>query len=375
MPVTLRKETNAWYIDVRVGKKRIRKKSPVNSKRGAQEYESLVRECLMRGEDPFAVEEEEAPASTFSDFIQEWMRTYVATNNKASEQAKKRTILGKHLLPYFGSHELESITERDVERYKATKKEEGLSHKTINNHLGVLRKALQCAVDWNELIKLPKIRRLKVGETKTATLTDEEVNTLMSYSDHQTPRTMLTLALYAGLRIGEVMGLHWKDVDLERGLLTVRYTLCIYAGLTTPKSNKTRVVPISQLLRWELEKQRKFSDGVRVVSHTDKGLEMNKNRADEIIRRVKKKTGLKKLHWHMLRHTFATRTHRHAEIRAVQELLGHSDVRTTMRYSHVGLDDKRRAVEALDPKPINFGHYLVTEPIHAPIQQTSSLRG
>src|SRR5439155_26765619 len=94
-------------------------------------------------------------------FSTEWFDKYVRTNNRPSEQKAKRLILQTHLLPEFGQMSLDEIRGERIEEYKAEKLAAGLSPKTVNNHLTVLRKCLRTAEAWGLLPKAPEIVWLK----------------------------------------------------------------------------------------------------------------------------------------------------------------------------------------------------------------------
>ncbi len=101
-------------------------------------------------------------------FAKEFIDTYATANNKPSEVQSKRTILKWHLVPEMGSLKLNEIGQRKIENYKARKLASGLSPKTVNNHLTVLRRLLSLAVEWEQLDHLPPFKWLKV-QTRSST--------------------------------------------------------------------------------------------------------------------------------------------------------------------------------------------------------------
>jgi len=143
-------------------------------------------------------------------------------------------------------------------------------------------------------------------------------------------------ALNTGSRIGEIFSLCWQNVDLERNLINV----------FSPKTQKTKIIPINSEVRrilefWALGRKNEF---VFYNQKTGKpfidlsaGLEL-----------ACKKAGITGVTWHTLRHTFASRLlERGVDIMTVKELLGHSTVTVTMRYTHSNLDSKVAAVGKL----------------------------
>ncbi len=373
---------NHWYVDVRHLGVRRRLRSPEDSKRGAQAYESVIRHRLACGYSLYnfgqhwgqdvppdtphePAKREESPedepttlSKTFRVFSEEWMNTYVATNNKPSEQKKKRHVLNKHLLPAFGALALPDITNLTIEHYKAQKLVDKLSAKTINNQLSILRKALTCARSWGFLETVPEFIWLKAQRPAIEYLSDDEVAALQAYGDEPLWSTMILLGLRAGLRIGELLGLHWEDVDLQANTLTVQRNLSEY-DLVTPKNNRIRVIPLSADVGLALSAWKKRSSPRRkagFVFLNDEGTPLNCYRADYALKRICRHVGIKEYSWHKLRHTFATHLlARGGDIRYVQELLGHSTLAMTERYTHVMGSKLRSTVELLSNNPQNSG--------------------
>ena len=133
-----------------------------------------------------------------------------------------------------------------MEAYKALKLEEGHHKKSINNHLTVLRKLLNLAVEWEIIDKAPKVRGFKlkinaIGEDEY--LTFDEAERLLRAAAPEW-RALIVVGLKTGLRVGELLALKWQDVDLVTGQLVVRRTL--WKGQEgPPKSGRTRPVPLS----------------------------------------------------------------------------------------------------------------------------------
>jgi len=348
---------NTWWVDFRFKGERNRQRSPDNSRAGALAYESVLRARLAKGE---AVSGPTKPLGVaFRDFAPNWLETYVRTNNKPSEFVRKRSVLRLGLVPFFGGMALDEITEAKVEQYKAARLRDGLKPKSVNNHLTVLSACLKKAVDCGNLEsgKLPCIRPLKALPPSFAYLTFEESERLLSAIDDRTYYGMTLAALRTGMRMGELMALDWMDVNLERGLITVRRALS--AGvLTDTKSHRERHIPINpDLLDWLMgEPQRRglvfhYSDGSAVVY----------GRAKRSLMRYSAAADVRFVGWHGLRHSFASQlTMKSAPARAVQAFLGHSDLRTTMRYSHLAPSSMADTINLLaSPEIRKFGQQAV----------------
>lgn len=271
---------------------------------------------------------------TFQQFAETWFDGYVLTNNKPSEQRQKRLTLQSSLIPFFDKKNLEAISKRDIELFKASEQRKGVSNKTINNKLGILRKCLGTACDWDVLRTAPPIiKPLKSPPPATDFLSGEEAETLLANADGLAYE-MILMALRTGLRQGEIRGLQWEAIDWENRLLIVRHSFCDYTqSLTSPKSNRERAVPLADDL-YQVLHARRASTGY--VFTTGNGRPIPQTNHLRCLRNVLKRAGLRKVGWHTLRHTFATHlAAKGIPLRAVQELLGHSTITMTMRYSHV----------------------------------------
>jgi integrase len=336
----------AWDVDVKLelpdgSVRRIRKASPVNTRRGAEQYERELRQALLSR----TYDKPRAPVPTLGQF-QERFLLHAETNNKRSTLKGKRDILRRHLLPAFERTRLSEIGPYQLEQYKASKLREGLNPKTINNHLTALRKLLSLAAEWGELDQVPRVAWMKVPEAPTDFLSFEEAERLEAAADPEW-RCMLVLALNTGLRLGELCGLHWDSVDLVGRKLVVRRNL--YRGhLGTPKGGRSREVPLNARALAALRQHRHLRSAYVFCRHTGEPHSVY-NAPATAIARACRKAGLRPVGWHVLRHTFASHlVMRGVPLKAVQELLGHATIDMTMRYSHLSPDSRIDAVRVLD---------------------------
>lgn len=337
----VRKRYNKWWVDFSFNRNRYRRVSPENSKAGAQAYEFLLKRRLARGEPIDGVEVIRTP---FKDFAADWFQTYVKNNNKRSEILHKETILRLHLLPFFGRIKLDGITSHDVERYKAKKLDERLNPKTINNHLTVLHKCLQCAMEWGVINSCPIIKKLKTPPQKFDFLSIEESQQLVNSTDGML-RDMIKTALETGLRFGELIALTWDDVDLIQRELIIRQAFA-QGVLGSTKSNKIRRIPMTASV-YEILKAKKKDTGYAFAGIN--GKPWDQSTSIRRLHRICKKAGLRNIGWHVLRHTFASHlAQAGANLVAIQNLLGHSDIHTTMRYAHINRGVLREAIDNLN---------------------------
>ena len=366
MSVKLRQWTNkdgeqrkAYDVDVQFqhpdGRiERVRKTSPVSSRRGAEQYEHQIRQALLDGSyGKGAVTKQEVP--TLAEFAPRFLE-HAQTNNKHSTARSKGHIVEKHLVPLFGTKKLDAIGPSDIEAFKALALKR-LTKKTVNNILGVLHKLFGVAVEFGVIGAGPKIRWLKAPKPEFDFLSVEEAKQLVAHAEPGRWRTMIVLALNTGLRIGELAGLAWDCVDLHGGRLIVKRA--VYKGrLDTPKGGRTREVPLNATAAEALRALPRRLGCAWVFPQKDDRPDAeptfirNPQHAcvDAIVRNAER-AGLRRIGWHSLRHTFASQLVMSGRtLQEVQELLGHATIEMTMRYAHLSPEAKKDAVRALDAR-------------------------
>jgi integrase len=343
--MAVRKIRTSWWVDFRHDHLRVRKKSPDNSRAGAAAYEALLRRRLALGE-PLTLSPADRPTS-FRDFAWEWFETYVKSNNKHSEIARKRCLLRTSLIPFFGNTSVDKIETHHVEAYKAKKKGEALQNQTINNHLTVLSGCLRNAQERYDLARIPKIKFLKTPPPRTDFLLPQEAERLLAHSSGLW-RDVFLMALKTGLRFGELKGLSWADINWSNASLTVRQSWSMAKkGLDTPKSNHERTVPLTDEVRNMLARRRRRAQFVFV---DDRGQSFSPTRLNRELRKACDAAGIRPITCHTLRHTFASHlAAAGASMKAIQELLGHSHLRITMRYAHLSQSSLRETIRLLEP--------------------------
>lgn len=262
---------------------------------------------------------------------------------KQNRSWKKDEAHIKRFTKIFGNKKLTEISVVDIDNYKRKRVQE-VKEATVNRELSALRK----------LFNLAKKRKLYHGENTVSEsglfksesqrmrvlANDEEHRLINASSPHLVP--IIKVALLTGMRLSEILTLTWNDVNLDTKIITIRAEVS--------KSKKSRRVPISSSLRKLLLEQRmkNYQTGYVFVTHL--GIPYSPNNPSALKRAfttARRKAEIQDFRFHDLRHTAATRMAENgANIVAVKEILGHADIRTTMKYFHPG-DSLTKAVEIL----------------------------
>jgi integrase len=172
----------------------------------------------------------------------------------------------------------------------------------------------------------------------------EEVHALLRAAHNERDAAVYATAAFAGLRMGELRALRWRDVDFPRSVIRVRASYA--AGeLSVPKSGKVRSLPMVDEVAQHLARLPGDVRDDDLVFAEEGGLWLNDDRLRRRYESALREAGLRRLRFHDLRHTFGSLAIPRADIVEVQAWMGHADITTTMRYLHYR--DRGQAAERL----------------------------
>ncbi|MDP2736489.1 MAG: tyrosine-type recombinase/integrase [bacterium] len=348
-----------WWVDFMFNRTRYRKSSPENSKQGAMAYESVLRQRLALGQDINLKPEVKDKQKTFAEYAWEWFDSYAVVNNKPTEIKNKRQNLRKYLVPYFGKKSLNEIYYKDIEEFKAKQLGLNLKPKTINNQIGCLMKCLKTAQEQEITEKIPLFKPLKVAPQKFDYLSQDEADKLLGAAIG-VYRSAILIALHTGMRFGELMALSWEDINFISKTITVRRSFSLNV-LGSTKSNRIRYIPMTEDLYQYLLP---LPDKQGFVLKGREKTRLRPSYSRDVLHLICQNAGIRIVGWHTLRHSFASRlAEAGVSMIVIKELLGHSDIKTTMIYAHLGplaLKESIKVLESNQAKTINICHNSVT---------------
>jgi integrase len=306
---------------------------------------------------------------TVGEYLSQWLKDSVKGTVRPSTFEVHRHMIEPHIVPALGRLKLKDLNPAHVRGFYREKLDSGLSGATVRKMHSVLRKALKQAVldgliprNVCEAVKPPKVERKKIKP-----LDRQQAKTLLEAASGDRLEALYVLAVHTGMREGELLGLKWEDVDLERGVLRLRRSLVREGGKTTlgdlktPKSRRSIRLThaAAEALRSHLERQLEEMERLgslyqpgRLVFATESGTLINpSNLRNRSFKPLLKRAGLPDICFHDLRHTCATLLlSQGTHPKLVQELLGHATIAMTLdTYSHflpsMG-DQTVRAMEA-----------------------------
>jgi integrase len=235
---------------------------------------------------------------------------------------------------------LSKLTTAQIEKYKITRGE-SVAPATVNRELALLKHMLTKAVEWGYLKDNPakSVKLLKELPGRLRYLEAEEIERFLDScnDDPQVPYLgpIVTMALHTGMRLDEILGLRWDDIDLKHRLITI----------TKTKNNERKTIPINDVLYEELSRLPRHVTSPYLFCHPG-GTRIL--RIDRSFRSALKRAGVDKFRFHDLRHTFASHlAMRGVPLEIIGTLLGHKDPKMTKRYAHLSPTSLKAAVATL----------------------------
>lgn len=296
----------------------------------------------------------------FEEYEKEW-ETRKSEFVKETTLSAYKLLINNHLLPNFGNIELSNINNQLVTQFAFDKLDKGLSKKTVQDIIIVLKMIIKDAAK-NGIIEMPMIevrfpKKYDKQKEEIEVFSINDYNKIINYCKENVTSYNLGILISAltGMRIGEVCALKWGDIDIKEGVIKINRTMQRTYN-TDMKSTKivesnpktfssSREIPIVKDLIDILRPLSKISKEDKYVIAIDKEIvepRLLRNNYKKLLKKLK----IKDLKFHGLRHSFATRLlEKGVDVKTVSSILGHSDVTITMNlYVHPTNENKKKAI-------------------------------
>lgn len=308
---------------------------------------------------------------TFGQWLSIWLEEYCGAVKPRTRELYQNTVEYR-IRPFLGGVRLVSLSPVMLQGYynqSTAGQLEGvpaISGKTLRNVHGIIHKALQQAVSIGyiktnpaDACILPKYQRRELRP-----LDEQETRAFIAALEGEPLRRLFLVALFTGMREGEIMGLCWDSVDFSAGTITIRQQLQRHQHayiLTTPKNGKTRKIQpapfVMQILREEKADQAKarlqagavWEDGPAYVFTNAIGQHMKRQTIYQHFKKLVTSLGLPEVRFHDLRHSYAVAAIRAGDdLKTVSENLGHASVSFTLDvYGHVTGDMRKSSADRM----------------------------
>lgn len=311
-------------------------------------------------------------------WILEFLEQYKANELKVTTMTTYMTFYRKHIKGAdIGKMGLKEIQTVDLQKFYNKKLADGLSAKTVRHLSVIIREALNQAVRLKYIKSSPQdgVVLPKKEKFTGKTLQQRDVIKLLNEAKYESLYPLIMTAVFTGMRKGEILGLQWKNVDLERGFIKIEKSLCRVADgedekgryrtkvmLLEPKNETSkRTIPISfnlvnilkthKLCQEEYKKQAMdfYNYEQDLVFANYLGEFMSDREVLREFYNVLDKYEIPRVRFHDLRHTYASLLMENdTDSKVIQELLGHSSISTTLDiYTHLKMDQKRNSVDKM----------------------------
>jgi len=269
------------------------------------------------------------------------------TNNRSPKYIKSIKLSFRQLLRYSKDIPLKDLDARILDQFVS--KKFSTSPAAALLYFRTLKAALSKAVVWGYIDENPlkKIKPPRLKKSLPVFISKSELGLILDKTKTVMLKDLFTTAFYTGMRLGEIVNLVWECVDFKRKVIIVKNI----NGFTT-KNKKERIIPMNLIM--ESLMMNRFNKEINLynndyIFYRVIGIKLNEDYVSKQFKKVVREAGLmENIHFHTLRHSFASRLiQKGVSLFVVKELLGHEDIKTTQIYSHLQTQDLISAVNLL----------------------------
>jgi integrase len=281
---------------------------------------------------------QEENGRTFKELVDRYMSDHSKLKKKSWWRDENSL---DHLLPFFGDSVVSDVTPELISEYKTKRLKEGAMPATLNRELALAKHAYNLGLkEWGWCTENPfcKVKMEKENNARDRVLSYDEQERLLKVC----PRWLWEIVIFAlntGARMGEILDLTWKSVDLFRRVVVIQQS----------KTGYTKTIPLTSALMEMLKSKAKGGLEAKLVFPSRNETRISTRNLERAFANALKRAKIENMRFHDLRHTFASRLAMAGkDLYLIQRLLGHRDPRMVQRYSHHSVESLRLGIEALE---------------------------
>ena len=369
-------------VDLATGKT-VREHKTFHSKKDAEKFLAYVTKNFQR--DGLPIYDKRS--------LGEFMDDYINSREKDGDLSPTtiegyRDDVKNRLKPYIGGIRVPDLSPRHIRQWFGQMQEKGLSAKSIQNVYRLLHCAYEYAIENDIVDKNPcKPKPPTVKKKSMEAYTEEEIKDILAKAKDTNAYLMLIILFNTGLRRGELLGLRWSDIDLDKKTMFIQNNLVSADGKVYEKDPKSesgkREIPLSDALVQVLKEARdkdieafgeKYASAGYVI-HLPNGDPYKPDSISQKWKRFAKSNGIRYLKLHGIRHTVASQMiHKNVNCKTVQAIMGHADIKVTLdTYAHPYKEDEKAAIDMLSEVTFKGTAEVKYKPVLPPADDSSSM--
>ena len=368
-----------WIAQLKHGKKANGKP---NIKKFTGKKESEVKKKLKEFKESLIKNEyRQIKKMSVKEYMEKWMNDVQSNKLKPKTYDTKEATVNFQVYPYIGDLQINNLSADDIQKMINAVKDKGYSYSTIKKAYNAVNGCFRLGMIKGDIFKNPCIgvelpENKKIDYSKEIVIFDDEQikriceESVFKYGNGKQMYRLghaIILLLYTGMRIAELLGLKWEDVDFEKKTISILNSVVMIRDrsedaktkykLLEQKSTKTksgdRIIPLNKKALDALQEIKKVNSNTKFVMSTSSGKIMFPRGVDRMFRNIQTRCNIDidlQCGVHALRHTFASMLFKKGvDVKIVSELLGHADVATTYNmYIHLIKEQKQQAVVLMD---------------------------
>lgn len=372
-----------WYkIDLATGKT-VRQYQTFHSEIDAEKFLADIKTNIRRDGLPIY------DKRSLSEFLDDYLNSREKEGDLSPTTiAGYRDDVKNRLKPYIGGIWVPDLSPMHIRQWFGQMQEDGLSAKSIQNVYRLLHCAYEYAIENDIVEKNPcKPKPPTVKKKPLEVYTEEEIKDILAKAKDTNAYLMLIILFNTGLRRGELLGLRWSDIDLDKKTLIVQHNLVSADGKVYEKDPKSesgkREIPLSDALVQVLKEARdkdieafgeKYASAGYVI-HLPNGDPYKPDSISQKWKRFAKSNGIRYLKLHGIRHTVASQMiHKNVNCKTVQAIMGHADIKVTLdTYAHPYKEDEKAAIDMLSEVTFKGTAEVKYKPVLPPADDSSSM--